>query len=83
MILSPGDRLFLFTDGVPHAKRKDGTQFGNDRLIEVLNRNNDKTEEELCNDMSASIEAFAPDNRQTDDITMLGFTYKGKQGETV
>ena len=83
LILSPGDRLFLFTDGVPHAKRKDGTQFGNDRLIEVLNRNNDKTEEELCNDMSASIEAFAPDNRQTDDITMLGFTYRGKQGETV
>lgn len=34
--LDPGDRIFLYTDGVTEAKRSDGERFGNARLISAL-----------------------------------------------
>src|SRR5262249_11350676 len=36
--LSPGDRLFLLSDGIPEAPRPDGEQLGYDALREMLDR---------------------------------------------
>jgi hypothetical protein len=36
--LEPGDRLLLFTDGVPDARSSDGEFFGLDRLADVVSR---------------------------------------------
>jgi len=34
--LRSGDRLVLFTDGITEAERSDGTDFGDDRLVETV-----------------------------------------------
>ena len=36
--LHPGDRLFVYTDGVPEATNADNELFGTDRMLEALNR---------------------------------------------
>ena len=36
--LEPGDRLVLFTDGIPEAETADGAEFGDDRLVETVLR---------------------------------------------
>ena len=35
--LDPGDRLFVYTDGVPEASNDKNEQFGTGRMLEVLN----------------------------------------------
>jgi hypothetical protein len=38
--LEPGDRLLLFTDGVPDARSSDGEFFGLERLADIVSREN-------------------------------------------
>jgi sigma-B regulation protein RsbU (phosphoserine phosphatase) len=34
--LAPGDRIYLYSDGIPEACNADGEQFGEERLVEAL-----------------------------------------------
>ena len=76
--LKPGDRLFLYTDGLPEAKAVNGDRFGTDRMLELLNKNKDKSNKDIVKLMKNSVFGFAGDEPQFDDITMMSFTYYGK-----
>lgn len=52
--------------------------FGEERLIDALNKNNGADPDELLNNLKASIDEFVGDAPQFDDITMLAFRYNGK-----
>ena len=73
--MSPGDKLFVYTDGVPEAVNKENEQFGTDRMLETLNRNRDAGPKELLECMKAEIDAFIGDVPLFDDTTMLCFQY--------
>ena len=73
----PGDRLFVYTDGVPEAINEQTEQYGDQRMLNVLNRRKDLPMEEILPDIREDISIFAGNAEQFDDITMLGFTYKG------
>ena len=75
--LEPGDRLFVYTDGVPEAINEQTEQYGDERLLRVLNRDKDLPMEKILPDIRQDISDFAGNAEQFDDITMLGFTYKG------
>ncbi|MBO5550396.1 MAG: SpoIIE family protein phosphatase, partial [Lachnospiraceae bacterium] len=79
--LSPGDRIYLYTDGVNEAQGKGdySEQFGTDRMIEVLNKCVDEDDRSLCESMSGSVDAFLRDEPQFDDMTMLSLTYRGNR----
>lgn len=77
--LEKGDKLFVYTDGVPEATNADNVLFGTDRMLETLNKNKDKTLREQVEGMKASIDDFVQDAPQFDDITMLCFEYKGQE----
>ena len=79
--LDPGDRLFVYTDGVPEATNADNELFGNERLLAALNRNAEAGPAELVPAVKKEIDEFVGDAPQFDDITMLGFVYNGKDGE--
>ena len=72
VVLEPGDRLFVLSDGIPEARRTDGTFYGTERLVEVLQGARDRA-------LGASVEAVvsdvtawcAPDGPQ-DDVSLLG-----------
>ena len=80
--LQPGDRLFVYTDGVPEALNENTEQYGTDRMLETLNKTNDMSISEAVAAVSDSLTAFKGNADQFDDITMLGFDYIKKAGNT-
>ncbi|MBO6052196.1 MAG: serine/threonine-protein phosphatase [Clostridia bacterium] len=82
ILLRPGDRLFLYTDGVPEATGADGAMFGTERMIGVLNEKPAAGPEAVIESVQSSVDAFVKDAEQFDDLTMLCLTYNGKKGET-
>ena len=80
LTLSPGDRLFLYTDGVPEATNTENKLYGEDRLLAFMNQNTSAEATEFLPALKANIDEFVGDAPQFDDITMLMFDYKPKQG---
>ena len=82
LMLSPGDRLFLYTDGVPEATNTENELYGEERLLHFMNRNASLEATALLPSLKADIDEFVGEAPQFDDITMLMFDYKpGKGGE--
>ena len=79
--MNPGDRLFVYTDGIPEAMNEAREQYGLERLTERLNSLKDKPQEEVLGSVLEDIREFAGKAEQFDDITMLGVTYIGSQPE--
>ena len=78
--LSPGDRLFLYTDGVPEATNLDNKLYGEDRLLAFMNENGRVAATELLPALKANIDEFVGEAPQFDDITMLMLDYKPRKG---
>ena len=78
--LNPGDRLFLYTDGVPEATNVNNKLYGEDRLLDFMNQNASMEATELLPALKANIDEFVGEAPQFDDITMLMFDYKPKKG---
>ena len=73
--LEPGDRLLVYTDGVPDAINEKQEAYGTDRMMECLNSLKDKSQVEILTRIRVDIRRFAGEAEQFDDITMLGITY--------
>lgn len=69
--LMPGDRLFVYTDGVPEATDAHNELYGTDRMMDVLNYNKDLNSNDLLPAVKADIDKFVGQAPQFDDITML------------
>lgn len=69
--LKPGDRLFVYTDGVPEATDAHNELFGTDRMMNVLNNNKDLNCNALLPVIKKDIDRFVGEAPQFDDITML------------
>ena len=77
--LKPGDKLFVYTDGIPEASDKDDKMYGLDRLTSALNEAPDASVSEIIRNVRVSVGNFVQDAEQFDDLTMLCFEYHGKQ----
>ncbi len=75
--LEKGDKLFLYTDGVPESVDADGNMFGTDRLLTVLNEQCDASPEMLLRNVRIAVDSFIGQEEQFDDLTMLCIEYKG------
>lgn len=69
--LSPGDMLFVYSDGVTEAMDRTGQLFSEIRTIAALNRLKGKSVREVVLGMDGAIKAFANGAAPSDDITML------------
>ena len=74
--LQPGDRFFLYTDGVSEAENIKGEFFGKDRIGKRLNEIKDLPSQELLESMMATVDEFQKGKDQADDICMLSFDYR-------
>ena len=75
--LNPGDKLFLYTDGVPEAPNAMGELFGTDRMIAALNENVSSDSKETLSDIRRAVDGFVGNAEQFDDLTMMCLEYKG------
>ncbi len=74
--LDPGDKLYLYTDGVPEATDKNNELYGNDRMLWALNRYKDFSSYEMLLHIKEDIDTFVGTAPQFDDITMLALEMK-------
>lgn len=82
-MLSPGDRLFLYTDGVTEALNESNDMYGEERLLACMNQSHmgSKSCQELLLAVRESLAAHVGTADQSDDITMLALMYRGKGGD--
>ena len=79
--LQPGDKLFVYTDGVPEATAADNSMFGKERMLAALNEDPAASPEQLLGHVRRAVDGFVKEAEQFDDLTMLCVEYKGrKQG---
>lgn len=76
---NPGDRLFVYTDGVPEATNAAEEFYDTGRMVDALNEIPEAEPEELLRHMKADVDKFVGDAPQFDDLTMLAFHYKGTE----
>ncbi len=77
LTLEPGARLFLYTDGVPEATSAEKEMFGTDRMLAALNEDPGASPEEMLGNVRRAVDGFVKEAEQFDDLTMLGFAYRG------
>ena len=77
--MNPGDRLFVYTDGVPEAIDSNTQQYGTERMIRALDRVGDGSLQETLETVQEDLAGFVGDADQFDDLTMLVFSYIGPE----
>jgi phosphoserine phosphatase RsbU/P len=69
--LNPGDRLYLYSDGIPEAVSSEGIPFGNERMLEKMEAGRSEPLCGVVNDLVAEIEAWSGVSRVRDDLSVL------------
>ena len=75
--LEPGDKLFVYTDGVPEATDANLELFGTDRMLAALNEAKDQNPQKVLQGVREAVDAFVKEAEQFDDLTMLCLQYNG------
>ena len=69
--LEEGDKLFLYTDGVPEANNMRNEMFGEKRMMACLNEWRQLRGEALLQKIRERVGEFVGEREQFDDVTML------------
>ena len=81
LMLKPGAKIFVYTDGVPEATNFANELFGTDRMIEALNKDPSASPLGTMKNVHQAVNDFVKSAEQFDDLTMLCIEYKGPQKE--
>ena len=76
LALSPGDRLFLYTDGVTEAFSATRDMFGEERLEDVLRRGADLPLRDWMDAVLGAVDDFVAGAEPSDDITCLALDFR-------
>jgi len=82
LTLSPGTKLFVYTDGVPEATDANNELFGTDRMLSALNADLSADPEGVLRNVRKAVDGFVMEAEQFDDLTMLCLEYKGPGKES-
>lgn len=81
IMLKPGDKIFVYTDGVPEATDPMNNMFGTGRMLDALNKNPEAGTRELLENVSQGVKDFVKNAEQFDDLTMMCLEYRGTEGK--
>ena len=74
--LEHGDKLFVYTDGVPEATNADVKMFGPERMLQALNKDMNAGPEQILANVRDAVSEFVGDAEQFDDLTMMCVEFK-------
>ena len=77
IVLQPGAKMFLYTDGVTEATDSKEQLYGMDRMLTALNKDDGSDLQHMMQAVREDIDDFVGTAPQFDDLTMLIFEYKG------
>ena len=73
--LQPGDWLIVFSDGVSEAMSASGDEYGENRIVTVVERNKALEPRQLLEALFADVREFTRGAAQSDDITAMVLRY--------
>ncbi len=71
IVLQSGDLVLFYTDGVTEAKNAEDDEYGENRLLKIMESNKLKISEELVNDIVSDVRNYVKSEVQFDDITVI------------
>ncbi len=71
VVLQPGDWLLIFTDGVVEAENQTTEEYGEQRMLAVLQSGAAATPEEMLRFLMADLDRFVGATPQHDDVTCM------------
>lgn len=74
VLLEPGDKMIIFTDGITEAMNKLNEEFGDARLLEAIKGNGAKSGKDVLDAVIKKVEAFVNGADQSDDIAVVVLT---------
>ena len=77
--MEPGDILVLLSDGIYEYRDAHDEEFGEKRVEEMVRAHHDKSAAELAAALLASVQAFAGNAMQEDDMTVVLVKRKGER----
>ena len=72
--MNPGDKLFLYTDGIPEAMNLNEGEYSDERMINFLKENSERPVDEFIKLIVADVKKYAGEAEQSDDITSMILT---------
>ena len=72
VFVRPGDILILYTDGVTEPINAQQEEFGQERLVDAIASNCDRTCSEIVQAIGAAVSEFVGDQDPFDDYTLVG-----------
>ena len=73
--LNPGDWLIVFSDGVSEAMSASGDEYGEGRIVTLVERNTSLEPQQLLEALFADVRDFTRGAPQSDDITAMVLRY--------
>jgi sigma-B regulation protein RsbU (phosphoserine phosphatase) len=69
--IKPGDRLLIYSDGIPEAMNEQLEEFGDERLLKLAKNNGDYSAEEMIYRITSELNGHFGSASQNDDMTMV------------
>jgi phosphoserine phosphatase RsbU/P len=69
--MAAGDKLFLYTDGIPEAMNQDEVEYSDEKMIKFFTENCSKDSQEFVDLLVNDVRLHCSGQPQSDDITMM------------
>jgi serine phosphatase RsbU (regulator of sigma subunit) len=81
--LEPGDKLFIYTDGILEAQSDEGIPFQQENLIYHIKKTRDMDAKSAVNYIMKEFDTYCMGTDQTDDITLLAVELSVKMSDFI
>ncbi len=71
LTIEVGEKLFLYTDGIPEAMNLNDEEYSDEKMIEFLISNSEKNPRDFIEQIVKDVKLHVGDAQQSDDITSL------------
>ena len=71
VVLEKGDLLLLISDGIPEARNRAGEEFGEERVLDLVRRERNRTSAEIIQVLMEEARAFCKPDPLQDDMTAV------------
>jgi sigma-B regulation protein RsbU (phosphoserine phosphatase) len=71
LIMNAGDRLFLYTDGIPEAMNEKEEEYSDEKMIKFFTDNSSTPSKEFIDDLVKDVKEYSGTALQSDDITAM------------
>lgn len=83
IMLSAGEGIVIYTDGVTESINAEKKQFGEKCLAEIVEGSKNGSSKDIVNTIVRSVQSFAGSLPQFDDITCASFIFRGNEGSEI